>query len=106
MYMTSDRRIKPRVVCDYPIIVQGVDLNGGKYKQDARLANLSSGGLYMWVDREFEIGTRLSVTVCLTSAPLDEGTPQLATHGIVLRTEPEHGGTFGVAVKFDQYRFQ
>jgi hypothetical protein len=100
-----ERRIKPRVVCDYPAIVEGIDQQGKKYKENAKLANLSAGGLYMWANRDIENSSKLSVTVLLTCSPIGKETNKLATKGIVVRTEPQPNGTCGVAVKFSHYRF-
>lgn len=106
MYTTQDRRIKPRISCDYPAIVMGYDDQGQKYTDDATLANLSASGLYMWAHRYIENGSKLTVTVRLCNALLiDEDTPQLATNGVVVRTEPQTNGTCGIAVKFNHYRF-
>jgi hypothetical protein len=105
MIPISDRRNKPRVDCHYPAIVQGIDQQGNTYKENAKLVNLSAGGLYMWVNRHIEYNSMLSVTVLLTSSPIDEERFKLATKGTVIRTEPQANGACGVAVKFSHYRF-
>jgi hypothetical protein len=106
MYTTPERRAKPRFPCDYPAIVEGHDIKGEKYKENAKLANLSEGGLYMLANRQIELGSKLSVTVLFGSTHFDEETPKLATNGIVVRTEPQTNGICGVAVKFYHYRFK
>jgi hypothetical protein len=84
----------------------GFDDQGQKYTDNATLANLSASGLYMLANRYIENGTKLSVTVRLCNALLsDEETPQLATNGIVVRTEPQANGSCGIAIKFNHYRF-
>jgi hypothetical protein len=105
MYTTQDRRIKPRIICDYPAIIEGYDGEGNKYNENAKLANLSASGLLMRANRIIENGTKLSVTILLTSALVDLDTPKLATNGIVVRTEPQIDGTCGIAIKFNNYRF-
>ncbi len=106
MYTTPDRRIKPRIVCDYPAVVVGVNDRGEKYKDDATLANLSGSGLFMWASHCIENGAQLSVTISLTTSQLQaEEIPKLATRGVVVRTEPQPNGTCGVAIKFNHYRF-
>ena len=106
MYTTQDRRIKPRISCDYPATVMGYDNQGEKYIDNATLANLSASGLFMWANRYIENGSKLTVTVRLCNAFLrEEETPQLATNGIVVRTEPQADGMCGVAIKFNNYRF-
>jgi len=52
-----------------------------------------------------ENGSKLSVTILLTSTPLDIDTPKIATNGIVVRTEPQIDGTCRIAVKFKNYKF-
>ena len=105
MNISSDRRIKPRVVCDYPVIIEGYDGDGNRYNENARLANLSASGLFMKANRNIENGATLSVTVLLTSASVDKDTPKIATNGIVVRTEPQSDGSCGIAIKFNNYRF-
>ena len=105
MNISPDRRIKPRVACDYPVIIEGYDGEGNKYNESARLANLSASGLFMKAGRNIENGSTLSVIVLLTSTLVDKDTPKIATNGIVVRTEPQIDGTCGVAIKFSNYRF-
>lgn len=105
MYITPDRRIKPRIECDYPAIIEGYDDEGVKYNDQAKLANLSASGLYMLATRYIENGSKLSVTVLLSTSFENNDTPRLATSGIVVRTEPKTNGTCGIAVRFNHYRF-
>ncbi len=105
MYTTPDRRIKPRIECDYPAIIEGVDGDGAKYNDDARLANLSASGLFMLAGRHIENGTKLSVTVVLSTSGENGDIPRLATSGTVVRTEPKPNGVYGIAIKFNHYRF-
>jgi hypothetical protein len=105
MNNTPERRIKPRVICEYPVIIEGYDGDGKKYNDNAKLANLSASGLFMKAHRKIEYGSKLSVTVLLTTALIDKDTPKLATNGIVVRAEPQLDGTCGIAIKFNHYRF-
>jgi hypothetical protein len=105
MNNSQERRIKPRVICDYPVIIEGYDVTGKKFNENARLANLSASGLYMKANRNIDSGSVLSVTVLLTSALVDKDTPKIATNGIVVRIEPQTDGGCGVALKFNHYRF-
>jgi hypothetical protein len=105
MNITQDRRIKPRVNCDYPAIVEGFDDVGNKYHENAKLDNLSASGLYMKANRKIETGSKLTVTILLTLELVDINTPKLATNGIVVRIEPQIDGTCGVAMKFNNYKF-
>jgi hypothetical protein len=100
-----ERRTKPRIDCDYPAIVEGIDQDRKIYKENAKLSNLSAGGLYMWANRDIEQDSKLNVTVLLSSMQIDTATYKLVTKGIVVRTEPQANGICGVAVKFSHYRF-
>lgn len=105
MNISQDRRIKPRVSCDYPVIIEGYDGAGNKYNENAKLANLSASGLFMKTNRKIENGTTLAVTVILTTEIVENDTPKIATNGIVVRTEPQKDGSCGIAVKFNRYKF-
>jgi hypothetical protein len=78
---------------------------GNKYNDNAKLANLSASGLFMKANRTIENGSKLSVTILLTNELVDLDTPKLATNGIVVRTETQIDGTYGVAIKFKSYKF-
>jgi hypothetical protein len=43
MNNSQERRIKPRVICDYPVIIEGYDVTGRNLTR-TRLANLSASG--------------------------------------------------------------
>jgi PilZ domain len=101
----AERRDKPRLDCDYPAIVKGIDQQGKKYKDNGKLINLSASGLYLWVNRDIENNSKLSVTVLLSNILIDKDTPKLATEGIVIRNEPQTNGTYGIALKLSHYRF-
>ena len=105
MNITPERRIKPRVSCDYPVVIEGFDDTRNKFNENAKLANLSASGLLMEVNRKIETGSKLSVTILLTREFVDPDTPKLVTNGIVVRTEPQVGGTYGIAIKFNNYKF-
>jgi hypothetical protein len=105
MYTTQDRRVKPRIDCEYQAFVEGLDCGGIRYRDQAKLVNLSAGGLFMYLTREIENGSRISVTVHLSKSLIDADAPKLATNGVVVRTEPQMNGMCGVAVKFQNYRF-
>jgi hypothetical protein len=105
MDISQDRRIKPRVSCDYPAIVEGYDDAGKKYRENAKLANLSASGLYMKANRKIENGSKLTVTILLTIELVDIDTPKVATNGVVVRIEPQIDGTCGIAMKFNKYKF-
>jgi c-di-GMP-binding flagellar brake protein YcgR len=105
MEKTIEKRNKPRVNCNYPVAVEGVNGNGNKFHEEAKLANLSATGLYMIVNRHLECGNTVSMTIQLADATEDDEAPKISANGIVVRSESRVDGTCGVAVKFKNYRF-
>ena len=105
MSISLNRRIKPRVDCDYPAIIEGYNPDGKRYNGYARLANLSASGLFMKTNRRVENGTELSVLILLAGSIIESDAPKIATNGTVVRTEPQTDGTCGVAIKFNRYQF-
>ena len=105
MYLTADRRLKPRIECDYQAIVESTNGGGEKYKDDGILLNLSASGLFLILDHDVLCGSRISVTIQLTDSRINPEAPKLAINGIVVRTEPRNPGEYGIAVKFNNYRF-
>jgi hypothetical protein len=100
-----ERRMKPRINCDYPAIVQGCDSAGKRYKGNARVINLSTGGIYMMFDRSIQKGGTLSVRIALPTGSLQWGISRLATKGNVIRSEFQSDGNYGIAVQFQDYKF-
>jgi len=105
MEYIPERRVKPRINCDYRVIVAGYNGDGNKYQEDAKLANLSASGLFMIVNRQIEYGNNLSMTILLADAIKEEDSPKISANGTVVRTEHRVDGSCGVAVKFKNYRF-
>jgi hypothetical protein len=103
MNILQDRCIKPRVICDYPVIID--DHGGDENNKYGRLANLSASGLYMQSNRKIETGSIICIIVLLTSALTDTDSPKISTNGIVVRCETLLDGGCGIAVKFNHYRF-
>jgi hypothetical protein len=105
MYTTTDRRVKPRINCDYPAVIEGTNGSGKKFLDQAKIVNLSASGLFLLVNREITNGSKLTVTIHLSDTTDNPDTPKLATNGTVVRSEPRTSGTCGVAIKFQNYRF-
>ncbi len=103
--VVMDRRSKPRMRCDFPVIIKGLDPSGKKFEESGRLRNLSANGLYMVTNRSVKLGDELSVNITLLNHS-PENCQHLATVGVVLRTETVAEGTFGVAMSILHYRFQ
>ena len=105
MNISPVRGNNPWVTCDCPVIIERFGGDRGKYNEYARLANLSSIGLYMKAHRIIECGSILFFTLLLTSALVEHDTPKLATNEIVVRTNPQIEGSCGIAVKYISNRF-
>jgi hypothetical protein len=101
-----ERRSKPRVSCNYPVIVEGTNGEGNKYRENARLKNLSATGHYMILNRSVPTGHILSTTILLTDAPdPGEDLPKIHAYGTVVRIDSLIDGSYGIAVRYKSYRF-
>jgi hypothetical protein len=67
--------------------------------------NFSASGLYVWLERRVEPGTKLFAIVRLSTSSPETPAPRVAVRGIALGAEPQPDGTWGVAVRFTRYRF-
>jgi len=103
--MPEQRRFSPRVRLPYTARLWSTDAAGRKWKEDAVLENISTGGLYLRLNRRAREGAHVHVVVCLSTAA-GEAHPRLrlAAHGFVLRSEPQPDNTWGVAVEFSRRR--
>ena len=103
---TSDRRQQPRIYEQFPVRVEGVDSSGGSFDDAVRLDNVSAGGLYLKLARPVERGAQLAMAIRFSNVELMAASaPRLAVRGVVLRVDPQPGGTFGLAVAFTHHRF-
>ena len=101
----KERRLNPRVTLPYPARLWGMDMNGQAVKEDARLDNLSSSGLYLRLKRTIQNGSPASVAVRLSMIDARPVSAlRLAARGVVVRTDALEDGTCGVAVKFIRRR--
>lgn len=101
----AERRSKPRMVCNYPAYVRGKNEEGKNFEEPARVINMSSGGVYLLLNRAIPSGEELSIRIAMPTGSLDLGSSKLATNGTVVRGEAKTKGIFGIAVKFNSYRF-
>lgn len=102
----QDRRIAPRIECNYPAVVRGKAPKQGKYQREAVARNLSVGGLYLQATEPAEIGSELLVVVKLASeSAASVEALSVAARGVVVRTEVAQGGMHGMGIKFERYRF-
>jgi hypothetical protein len=106
----NERRIKPRVYCNYPALVRGHDPQGKKYEENVRVINFSRGGAYAVLKRaidngKVQNGDVLALSIKFPTGVLEWGTPKLATRAVVIRTEEAVDGSFGFAVQFVSFKF-
>jgi hypothetical protein len=95
----NDRRIQPRITNPFAVVVRGVDVSGAAFETAAVLENLSAGGLYLRLEREVPVRSRLFVVIRF-AAQL-----RVAVSGVVLRRELLGEGRSGVAVRIGRHRF-
>jgi hypothetical protein len=100
-----ERRAKPRIICDYPALIKSQDAHKKIITGEARVINLSSGGIYLLIASPVLADAEVHVKIAFPTGSLVWGTSNLATTGVVLRCEPQVNGTFGIAIKFHGYKF-
>jgi len=74
-------------------------VSGRAFQYDTVLGDLSAGGLYVRLEREVPISSRLFVVIRFTARL------RVALSGVVLRREPLGDGRSGVAVRIRPHRF-
>jgi len=100
------RRRQPRLYAPLAVRLRSVDAAGEAFESDAVLDNFSAGGLYVRLTRCVEPGTKVFAVVRIAPGP-PSGTPgpRVAMRGVVLRTEPQPDGQYGLGGRFTQHRF-
>jgi hypothetical protein len=104
---TPDRRVKPRIHCSYPAIVQGQDASGRKFRENTTLTNFSANGLCFLLKTEVHSGRDLFVLFrCSSTGPLGKGkAPLIAVEGNIARASLSMQGLHIVALKIRHNRF-
>lgn len=104
--ITLERRSKSRLQVAYPALVRGNDSISGKFQEDALVENVSAGGIYLRLKRVIAPGNLLFITLRFSNLPPKQTlAPCLAARGIVLRVDKRQDDTYGVALRFQNYRF-
>lgn len=98
-----ERRGKPRINEPFPAEVRGVDASGELFQAETVLDNLSASGLYLRLARRVERDTEVSIVTRLSSVPTEGAL--VAMRGVVVRTEPQVDGSYGMAVVLEQHLF-
>jgi hypothetical protein len=99
-----ERRMKPRINCDYPALMKGRDALGQIFAENARAINLSASGVYLVTQRSIQNNTEVHVKIALPTGSLEWGTSNLGTSGNVVRNEVQSDGAVGIAIKFHGYK--
>src|SRR5262245_6444598 len=101
----EERRSGLRLSLPYAARLWGRDDAGLAFKEDTVVENLSTSGLFLRLTREVPMGTHVHVAALLLheSDSLRPGL-RLAASGVVVRTEPNAHGFWGVAVMFIRRR--
>jgi PilZ domain len=86
-------------------MVRGVDVSGEAFEIHTVLDNFSASGLYVRLQRRVDPGMKLFAIVRVSASGPEVPAPRVAVRGVVLRTEPQPNGTWGVAIRFTRYRF-
>ena len=106
MSLLPEKRMKPRMNCDYPATVKGLNAQGEKFVEKARVINLSSSGALLATKYSISNEAEVHLKIALSSGSPGGGTSNLATSGTVVRNELLSDGAIGIAIKFQGYKFQ
>jgi hypothetical protein len=97
--------MKPRTDCSYSAVIRSLNPHSNKVKACGQVLNLSASGMFLWVDRIFDQGEKISVTVEFPIGSLNGGNPKLVAQTVVVRSGGNPSMGYGIAVKINDYRF-
>jgi len=99
-----EKRMKSRIACDFPAILQFKDSRGNEFIEEARVANLSAKGFLMVVKQPVQKDTEVHIRVSLSPDSTEWSGINLITRGNVVRNESRPNGEKFIAIKFQGYR--
>ena len=99
----AERRAKPRLGAPFPSRAWGIDAAGKAFELDCVLDNLSSRGVYLRLPRQMRSGDELSLVVTFVNGS-DSGARALL-RCVILRTDPQVDGRFGIAAAIVKHQF-
>jgi hypothetical protein len=104
---TLERRAKPRVKINCPLILQGSSTDGDQFEDEGLLVDISACGLFFWTKKLLSRGERLNLTIQLSGEDPVRGIKSnyLRTLGKVVRVDCSSTNSYGVAIAIDQYQF-
>jgi hypothetical protein len=100
-----EQRLKPRIECNYAAMIQGQDGSGKKFKEKGRVVNISRSGIFLITNQAIPECYEVSIQIALPTGVLEYGSSKLAMTGTVVWRELCLDGNFGVAIKFQNFRF-
>src|SRR5438128_1961114 len=96
----QERRFNFRVNVPLRARLKGRDSEGNAFREEILLDDLSEGGLHVQLNRSVPEGSNVSVVVrLLTTIATHVPVLWLVVRGIVLRSEPQPNGTWGIAIE-------
>jgi c-di-GMP-binding flagellar brake protein YcgR len=95
---------------DFPLdtLIEGSLADGGKFKEETLLENISSGGAYFTLDSGVVVGSKLNLFIELPEKLADGKRLKMRIGGITVRLEKpdKKSKRQGVAVRFSDDMFQ
>lgn len=105
-YRRAERRIKSRLQGPFPALVRGLNANGETFETETMLDDLSAGGLHLRLRQPVSLGVVIFLVARLTHGGMPEVcVPRVALRSLVLRSEQQVDGSFGVAAAILHHRF-
>lgn len=100
------RRQDERLYGPCVALVRGVDATGEEFTESTVLQNVSAGGLYVNLQRDILLGTKLFVVFAFSPVALQNvPVPRVAAHGEVRRVDALDAKARGVGIQFQHHRF-
>lgn len=103
----AERRCYTRAKLSLPLRVKRIAGHKEEVIEALQTANISSSGVFFLYPVRIEPGTPIEIEVCLVDRPFGRGSVCMTTEAHVVRVEEaEKPGWHGLAVTFDDIRFQ
>jgi hypothetical protein len=102
-----ERRAKPRVKLQFPLVLCGLRENGDQFEEEGFLDNMSASGLFFWTEKLLYLEDRIFLTIQLSTSHTKAGirSNYLSTNGKVVRVERSASNYYGIAIAIEDYHF-
>ena len=99
-----NRRREWRFDLPLPAVIEGRLPQGGKFKEPARVKNISGSGAYLTLDSGAVVGTKLNLWIDLPKAATGGKKVRIQVGGLTIRLEKpdRRGRKQGLAVRFSK----